>query len=401
MRLVALGVATMVVAACAGPTDISSDSATTNQPASSSVGSTTSTAPTPTPPSSSVAPPSADSITLVEVASGLERPVDLVWLDDVPYVVEQGGLVVPLRDGRPGAPVLDLRSIVSTGGEQGLLALEFADDVAYVNYTNLDGDTVVAALDVDDDGTIDPRSARILLTIDQPYANHNGGDLQIGPDGMLYIATGDGGSADDPERVALDPSSLLGKILRIDPRLDSGRPYTIPDDNPFVSVAGARPEIWALGLRNPWRFDIDPLTGDLWIADVGQNLWEEINHVVAASDEVGGRGANFGWSALEGTHRFNDDQDPEGAVDPVFEYPHGDAGCSVSGGAVYTGSAIPSLFGWFVAGDFCSGRVFALRADDVVAITVTGAVSAVRRGPDGEVYVLEHGAGRIVRLAPA
>ncbi|MFM8268233.1 MAG: PQQ-dependent sugar dehydrogenase [Ilumatobacteraceae bacterium] len=397
MRLVALVVATAVVAACAGSSDDGSGSTTTDQPASS-VGSTSSAAPTPIPPSSSVAPPSADSITLVEVASGLERPVDLVWRDDVPYAVEQSGLVVPLRDGRPGEPVLDIRSIVSTGGEQGLLALEFAANTAYVNYTNLDGDTVVAALSIGSDGIIDPRSARILLTIDQPYANHNGGDLHLGPDGMLYIATGDGGSAGDPERVALDTSSLLGKILRIDPRLGSD---PIPDDNPFVGVAGARPEIWSLGLRNPWRFDIDPLTGDLWVADVGQNLWEEVNHVVAGTDEVGGRGANFGWSALEGTHRFNDDQDPDGAVAPVFEYPHGDAGCSVSGGAVYTGSAIPSLFGWFVAGDFCSGRVFALHADDAVAITVTGAVSAVRRGPDGEVYILDHSAGRIVRLAPA
>lgn len=399
MRFVTLVVATSVVAACAGPADNGSGPATTDRPTSSSDSSTTSS--TVTPPSSSVAPPSADSITLVEVGSGFERPVDLFWRDDLPYVVEQSGVVVPLVDGRPGEPVLDIRSIVSTGGEQGLLAVEFAANTAFVNYTNLDGDTVVAALGIGSDGLIDPSSARVLLTIDQPYANHNGGDLHLGPDGMLYIATGDGGSAGDPERVALDPSSLLGKILRIDPRLGSGRPYTIPDDNPFVGVSGARPEIWSIGLRNPWRFDIDPLTGDLWIADVGQNLWEEVNHVAAGGDEVGGRGANFGWSALEGTHRFNDDQDPERAIAPVFEYPHGDAGCSVSGGAVYTGSMIPSLRGWFVAGDFCSGRVFALRDGDVVAIAVTGAVSAVRRGPDGEVYVLDHAGGRVLRLTPA
>ena len=204
-----------------------------------------------------------------------------------------------------------------------------------------------------------------MLTIDQPYGNHNGGNVTIGPDGMLYIGMGDGGSGGDPERRALNVTSMLGKILRIDPTPSAGAPYTVPPDNPFVGVDGARPEIWSVGVRNPWRMSFDPATGDLWFGDVGQGAIEEID--VAWAADGAGRGINFGWSAFEGSSRFNEDQPPDGATPPIYEYEHGEAGCSVSGGAVYRGAAIPALVGWFVYGDYCSGNLYAL----------------ARRGPSG------------------
>ena len=201
---------------------------------------------------------------------------------------------------------------------------------------------------------------------------------------------------------------LLGKILRIDPTPSGGASYTVPADNPYVDTAGARPEIWAIGVRNPWRFSFDPDTGDLWVADVGQAEWEEVNVARATDGGNAGRGVNFGWSAWEGTHRFNDDQTADDSLLPVHEYPHGDAGCSISGGAVYRGSTVPSLRGWYLFSDFCSGFVWALPASSepgsaaaAVELTRAVAVSAVVAGPDGEVYVLSHAEGTVARLAPA
>ena len=205
-------------------------------------------------------------------------------------------------DGTNPFTVLDISSLVTSNGEQGLLGLAFhpTEQLAYVDYTGTDGgNTHIDEFAVLDNGTLDPSTRRAVLEIDQPYANHNGGQLMFGPDGYLYIGMGDGGSAGDPERRALDTGQLLGKILRIDPRAFGGQPYTVPADNPFVGVAGARPEIWSFGLRNPWRFSFDPQTNDLWIADVGQDQWEEVD--VAWADEGGGRGTNFGWSAFEGS----------------------------------------------------------------------------------------------------
>jgi glucose/arabinose dehydrogenase len=336
-----------------------------------------------------------------------DLPVDAAWRsgDDTMFVVQQDGLIVPLRGETPGTPVLDITSLTSADGERGLLGLTFSPDgsLAYVDYTDNDGNTVIAEYGVGADGTFDTGASRALLAIEQPYPNHNGGNVTIGPDGYLYVGMGDGGAANDPERRALDLGSLLGKILRIDPSPGDGHEYSIPPDNPFVDVQGARPEIWAVGVRNPWRMSFDSATGDLCFGDVGQDTWEEVD--VAWADEGAGRGRNFGWSAWEATHRFNDDVSPDGATPPVFEYQHGDAGCSISGGAVYRGSAIPALTGWYVFNDYCSGIITGVLVHEKVfqrslklGNHANGA--AVRAGPDGELYVLSLG-GEVARIVPA
>ncbi len=302
-----------------------------------------------------------------------------------------------LRDGEVTGSVLDISDLTENGGEQGFLGLAFHPDGdrAYVNYTDNAGDTVIAEYTVAEDGTFDEASERTLMTIEQPYPNHNGGDLAFGPDGHLYIGTGDGGAADDPERVSLDVTSPLGKFLRIDPTPDGDQPYTVPADNPYLDVEGALPELFAVGVRNPWRFSFDPATGDLWVADVGQNVWEEITRLPAAD----GSGASLGWSAYEGDERFNEDQDgadPLGRppVPPIHVYEHGDDGCSISGGEVYRGDAIAGLDGWYVFGDFCSGKVWALEvlddgsAGEVMEIGNVPSLTAIAAGPDGELWAL-------------
>lgn len=376
-------------------------------PGSTGTGSTTpGTTPGSTAPATSGVPLGDPAVVLVEVA-GIDRPVDLAWRRDDPtlFVATQDGLVVPVRDGKVAAPVLDMRSRTRASGERGLLGLAFhpARPLAYVDYTNRSGDTVIDEYAIGADGTFDPASRRQVLTIDQPYSNHNGGEVLFGPDGYLYIGTGDGGSGGDPERRALNVATLLGKILRIDPVATAGAPYAVPADNPFVGVAGAKPEIWSVGLRNPWRMSFDRATGDLWIGDVGQGEWEEID--VAFAADGGGRGLNFGWSAWEGTHRFNDDQPEGGAVMPIHEYQHGEAGCSISGGVRYRGAAIPELQGWYVYGDYCSGQVRALQVIDRVRgkellIGSVSQVSAVTEGPDGELYVLSLD-GKVSAVRPA
>lgn len=366
------------------------------------------TEPATTEPSPSTSAPTADSVTYTVLVDGLTKPVDLAWRADdaTMFIVQQNGYIVPVDDGVAGAPVLDLAGQVSTGNEQGLLGLAFhpSEPLAYVNLTRNDGDTVIIEYAVDDAGVFEPASAREVLVVEQPYANHNGGDLAFGPDGYLYIGMGDGGAAGDPEQRALNVTELLGKMLRIDPLAAGDQPYTVPDDNPFVDVAGARSEIWSVGLRNPWRFNFDAATGDLWIGDVGQNQWEEVNLVTQA--QGGGRGINFGWSAWEGTHRFNEDQSPDGATEPIYEYQHGDAGCSVSGGTVYRGTGVPALAGWYVFSDYCSGLITALQATDGVltgeaSLGQLGNVSAICDGPDGELYVLSLGDGTVLRIDPA
>ena len=246
------------------------------------------------------------------------------------------------------------------------------------------------------------------MVIDQPYANHNGGDVVIGPDGMLYIAMGDGGAGGDPERRASDPTTRLGAILRVDPVPSADSPYTIPPDNPFASgsfngVAGA-PEVWAWGLRNPWRIDFDPVTGDLWITDVGQNRLEEINRVAATAEHPAGWGVNFGWSAFEGTDRYNTDvPDPGDLVMPVLTYEHGADGCSISGGSVYRGAVIPELAPAFVYSDYCSGKLWALDLEggrNLLLREGFSQVAAIRRGPDGELWLIERSGG-LWLLAPA
>jgi glucose/arabinose dehydrogenase len=355
-----------------------------------------------------------DPVVASERVAELDQPIGLGVRpgDDALYVVEQAGHVV--RVTLPGgeaqmAVVADVSDRTSADGERGLLGLAFAPDgsMAYLDYTDLGGNTVVAEYPVAADGTFDVAAERVLINIGQPYPNHNGGDLAIGPDGMLYIAMGDGGSGGDPQRRASDPTNLLGKLLRIDPNPSGDSQYTIPPDNPFATgamgdVAGA-PEVWAWGLRNPWKFTFDPVTSDLWIADVGQNVVEEVDHVTPSAEHPAGWGANFGWSAFEGNDRYNDDvDDPGNLVFPVWTYQHGDDGCSISGGAVYRGAAIAGLSPAFVYGDLCSGRVWAFDAAsgrNVQLLDGFSQLAAIRTGPDGELYVLEQ-AGGLDRLVP-
>jgi glucose/arabinose dehydrogenase len=319
-------------------------------------------------------------------------------------VVEQAGLIVMLTNGQPGAVALDMTDLTSAAGEQGLLGLAVTKDgsLAYVDYTNNDGNTRIDEYSVNADGTFDESTRREVLGFDQPYPNHNGGDLLFGPDGMLYIGTGDGGSERDPDRRALNKGEWLGKILRIDPHPSGGGGYSVPADNPFVGVDGARPEIWSIGLRNPWRFSFDRSTDDLWIADVGQDQWEEVD--VGWAADGGGRGLNFGWSAMEGNHRFNEDQSTDGVTAPISEYEHVGNNCSISGSALYRGSAIPALVGYYVFADYCSGQIRALQIANraevkQVALGVAPAVTAISEGPDGELFVVS-GGGSIYTVIP-
>jgi glucose/arabinose dehydrogenase len=339
----------------------------------------------------------------------LAGPVDLAVRpgDATLYVVEKRGAVRAVRDAVVDpALVLDLVGQVSTAGEQGLLGLAFAPDGRhlYVNFTDLAGDTHVTEYAVGGDGRAVAASARELLFVDQPFANHNGGQLAFGPDGFLYIALGDGGSSFDPGDRGQDLGTLLGKILRIDVRPDAGAgtPYTVPADNPFVATAGARPEIWSYGLRNPWRFAFDPATGDLWIGDVGQNAREEIDFVPAPA---AGRGTNFGWARLEGTRLVSGPAPPD-AVPPIHEYPNPAQGCSVTAGKVYRGTALPALVGQFVFADFCAGRVQAIRrvgglGTEIVDLRVTATqLSSFGVDGAGNLYVLSL-AGGVFRLDPS
>ncbi len=286
------------------------------------------------------------------------------------FVVEKTGQVQVVHDGeRLPEPFLDLSDAVSTGGEQGLLSVTFAPDyqssgLLYVDYTDTAGDTRVVEYrrSAQDPLVADPQSAREVLTVDQPYENHNGGLVLFGPgetpkgseaSELLYVGLGDGGSADDPERNGQDLSTLLGKILRIDPRPSGGRPYGIPQSNPFVDRSGARGEIYSYGLRNPWRFSFDRRTGDLSIGDVGQNEIEEIDFVRRGK----GRGANFGWRPFEGNDRFAPGESAPGAIKPVITAKHSDGNCSITGGVVIRDPALGAWRGRYVFGDFCRGVI--------------------------------------------
>ena len=344
------------------------------------------------------------------VIGTIDSPVDLVerspddaWM----YVVSQTGTIQQWsRDGKQRTTVLDISAVTSVGGERGLLGLAFREIdsqwQAFLNRTDKNGDTVVSVLPVNNDGTFmstsDPGSE--VITIKQPYANHNGGALAVGPDNMLYVATGDGGSANDPERRALDMSSLLGKVLRINPRPTGG--YDIPTDNPFID--SQNPEIWSIGVRNPWRFTFD-VHGTMWIADVGQNEWEEVNALPASDGVVGGRGANLGWSAYEGTHRFNTDVSAPEAIQPVYEYSHDNNRCSISGAAVGNNTTTPSRAGWFFFGDYCSGEVTAILTDGSSTIgeervaTDLGNVVAVRSTANSMYILTSDGKVRELRVS--
>jgi glucose/arabinose dehydrogenase len=278
------------------------------------------------------------------------------------FVVEQGGKVIVVKNGKPlGTPFLDVSDRITTGSEQGLLSIAFAPDYAasglfYVFYTDDDGDEAVVEYKRRSEDVADPGSARRLLKVADPEPNHNGGLLLFGPDDRLYIGIGDGGGAGDQHGARGNGQSLgtlLGKILRIDPKAGGGRPYTIPADNPFVKRAGAKGEIYSYGLRNPWRFSFDRKTGDLSIGDVGQNEVEEIDFVRRGK----GRGANFGWRPFEGNDRFAPGERAPGAIKPVITQKHADGNCSITGGVVIRDPALKAWAGRYVFGDFCRGVI--------------------------------------------
>jgi glucose/arabinose dehydrogenase len=347
---------------------------------------------------------------LDEVVSGLTRPVYLTAPSGDPrlFIVEQPGRIRIVRDGQlRQEPFLDIVSKVgSEGNEQGLLSVAFHPDYSsnglfYVNYTDTEGDTRVERYSASADADVaDPGSAKLILGFDQPYGNHNGGHVLFGPYGMLYIATGDGGSGGDPQGNGQNRGSLLGKILRID--VDGGDPYAVPADNPFVGQAGVRPEIWAYGLRNPWRVAFDPESELLFVADVGQSTNEEISVVPADQG-----GINFGWNTMEARHCFppNSSCSQTGLTLPVVEYPRSD-GISITGGYVYRGSAIPDLQGHYLYADYGRQWIRSFRyengevrdsgdldLEDVSSISSFGVDGA------GELYVVSL-AGRVLKLVP-
>ena len=343
------------------------------------------------------------------IADGFEAPVHLSAPPSDPrlFVVEQPGRIrIVDPGGTPRAtPFLDIADRVRCCGERGLLSVAFhpaysSNGWFYVNYTDAEGDTRIERYTVSSDADVAERaSAKLILELEQPFSNHNGGLNVFGPDGMLYIGLGDGGGAGDPQGHGQNRATLLGSILRLD--VDGGDPYRIPADNPFVTTPGARGEIWAYGLRNPWRFAFDRNEGQLYIADVGQDQWEEVNRVSA-----GQGGVNYGWNVMEGAHCF-------GAVGcqtasltlPVMEYAHGE-GCSITGGHVYRGSAIPDVVGDYFFADYCRGWIRSLRLESGGAVEVRdwdlgalGQITSFGEDAARELYVLTE-TGRLYRLAP-
>lgn len=318
--------------------------------------------------------------------------------DDALYFAERGGVVRAVRnDLVDQRAVLDLSEQVSTGGEQGLLGLTFSADgnQLFVSYTDTAGDSRLDVYPMRGSYAA-AGEGRELLAVEQPYPNHNGGNVVLGPDGMLYLGLGDGGAGGDPEGNAQNPQTLLGKMVRLHPQTGKA-----PDDNPFVDDDRYRPEIFATGLRNPWRFSFDRATGDLWVGDVGQDSVEEVDVTPAGASA----GRNFGWDLFEGSQPYEGDELPKGAVTPVVEYATGDDGCSVTGGFVYRGKAIPELRGAYLFSDYCGGWIRAVRRNgDTVTEPVDLGISATEvasfgEDADGELYVLSL-AGEVWRLVP-
>ena len=354
----------------------------------------------------------ADEITLKQIVTGLNQPTTITHAGDLRlFITQQPGRIAILQMGATSVeptPFLDLSSLVVCCGEQGLLGLAFHPHYAqngffYVDYTRKsDGATVIARYSVSatDPNRADPSSAQILLTIPQPFSNHNGGQLQFGPDGYLYIGMGDGGSGGDPGNRAQDLTQLLGKILRID--VDSGTTYGIPPSNPFLGHSNARNEIWAYGVRNPWRFSFDRQTGDLWIADVGQDNFEEVNFQPATS--IGGE--NYGWRRMEGTHCYNPStncQDSSMTL-PITEYDHGSGRCSITGGYRYRGSKWSKLQGTYLYADWCSGTIWGVTQSNgawVPRVVAQTSLHVTTFGEDvnGELYLADNSTGRLYSIS--
>jgi glucose/arabinose dehydrogenase len=362
--------------------------------------------------------PSAVHLQLQKVVGGLDQPVGVTSAGDGTgrlFVIEQTGRIRIVENGKLLAqPFLDLHDKVSCCGERGLLGLAFEPGFGadathfFVDYTDPKGNTAVASVAVDPSNpdVADASSLAVILHVEQPFANHNGGGLAFGPDGDLYVALGDGGSGGDPQGNGQKTTTLLGKLLRLD--VTSGSPdappaYTIPEDNPFPVGGADRAEIWAFGLRNPWRFSFDRQSGDLWIGDVGQGEWEEID--VGRASEGRGRGANYGWNVMEGRHCFASDPCKQtDFVPPITEYDHSTGDCAVIGGYVYHGEAYPVLAGGYLFGDECSGRIRAIGADGpaeqdpTILLDTNFTLSSFGEDDDGELYVTDLAGGSVYRV---
>ena len=391
------GTATGNEPAVEGPAAGASDAAAaTSEPADAG------TAPTTTRPDGNM----FEAEVSLEAVLTLDEPIDMVVApgDDLVWIAERAGRVsrVDMDRGEVVETILDIGAETEADGEQGLLGIAATERWLFVNFTDLAGHTRVDAFEREGTGLGDRR--RTILFQTQPFRNHNGGDLAVGPGGFLYVAFGDGGSAGDPLNAGQDPTTWLGAILRIAPTPDEAEPYAVPADNPFAAGqdSAGRPEIFLTGVRNPWRFSFDRVTGDLWIADVGQDDYEEVTVLLAANG--GGLGANLGWRLREGLHRFTGDEPPNHA-DPVWEYSQ-DAGCSVTGGYVYRGSAIEDLYGAYVFGDYCTSRLWAVQIStgevefrELGAEVFGGSLASFGEDADGELYALSLN-GTVARIVP-
>lgn len=360
--------------------------------------------------------PSRIHLGLTPIVSGLSSPLLATSAGDGSgrlFVVEKTGKVRIVKGGKlVSAPFIDLSQSVSKGEEQGLLGLAFhpsykTNGKLYLSYTDLNGTSVIREyrVSVSDPDRVDGSSGRTLLRVKQPYDNHNGGNIAFGPDGYLYIGFGDGGNRGDPGNRAQSLNTLLGKLLRIDVDKRTGSlPYGIPPSNPYVGRSGLD-QIWAYGLRNPWRWSFDRATGDLWVGDVGQSAWEEVDRALAVHGQNAGRGLNFGWRAMEGTHCY---QPSSGCVRtgktlPLTEYGHTDGRCSITGGYVYRGQAYPDLVGAYVYADYCSGEIWyldrgAARGTAAVrALDMSGRITSFGEDQAGELYLTD-AAGTVFRI---
>jgi len=411
-----------LLAACATPSDSSSGPTVTSvqpssptdsasaEPGSAEPGSVTPSAVA----SSGAGADDPPPLALETVAEGLSAPIGIAsaaggWL----LVNEQAGRVIGVHPQRgERSTVLDIRDRVLGEGERGLLGLvlhqDWPDDNrAFVHYSDRDGNTVLSEFAGGQDGDaapiLDPSSEVVLMRVEQPFANHNGGQLAFGPDGYLWFGLGDGGSGGDPFGNGQDASTLLGSILRMD--VAEPGAYAIPDDNPFADGSDGAPEVFLFGLRNPWRFSFDVETEALWVADVGQNSYEEVNRV----DPVADAGANLGWNLMEASHCFADTTcSSDGLILPLVEYGR-DLGCSVTGGHVYRGTAIEGLNGWYLFSDYCSGLLLGIRSDAEapgdgsalpprILLETGRSISSFGADADGELYVTDIGGGLLSRI---